>query len=88
MQLTTTHAVSPPFQWERRPAISLGHMQKRITNSAFNSWATVSQDKNYHRHHFLSMLETKRTTIVPTYANRGSWIKFVGEVHLCVQGNP
>jgi hypothetical protein len=37
------------------------------------------QDKRYRGHHFLSLVETKGTAIAPTYANGGSWLKFVGE---------
>jgi hypothetical protein len=59
-------------------------MQKPITNSALDSWATMFQDKKYHGHHFLSMVEMKGTVIAPMYANGGLWLRFVGEeVKLC-----
>jgi hypothetical protein len=88
MWLIIMHSL-PSISVKTRPATLLDSMQKHITNPALDSGATTYILRQKVLRSPLPLHgETKRTTIVPIYANGGLWLKFVGEdvkmcMHMC-----
>jgi hypothetical protein len=69
----------PPVLAGARPDTSLDSVRKEVTNSAIDSWATMSKKDEYLGHQFLILRDPKGKRLRPTYSNGGMWLRNVNE---------
>ena len=62
-----------------RPETLIDGVRKHIADSALNAWTMLSKDPDYLGHQFLQFRDPKGKPFCPTYANSGTWLKYVNE---------
>jgi hypothetical protein len=74
------HARSlPPVPAGVRPATSLDYVRKGVTDSALDAWTTMSKDREYLGSQFLTLRDPKGKPVRPSYANGGTWLRYVND---------
>ena len=69
----------PPVRAGARPATSLDYVRKNVTDSALDAWATMARDREYLGSQFLTLRDPKGKPVRPSYANGGTWLRYVND---------
>ncbi|TEB20215.1 hypothetical protein FA13DRAFT_1801198 [Coprinellus micaceus] len=69
----------PPVPAGARPATSLDYVPKGVTDSALDAWTTMSKDREYLGSQFLTLCDPKGKPVRPSYANGGTWLRYVND---------